>query len=225
MSIVSNFLNGVEGLTPTAQANTQEKKQLGQEDFLMLLTTQLAHQDPLKPLDNGEFIAQMAQFSSLDSLQQLQRSFDGLAASLTSNKALQASALVGRSVLVPSEIGYLPEGGEIEGAIDLPESAENVIVTISNKSGEIVRRMSLGQMDAGVGTFTWDGKNENGELMPKGKYDISATGNVFGKNESLNTGIYAHVDSVNLAQGTAQIVLNLEGLGGVPLSEVKEIGS
>ena len=82
-----------------------DKKEMGQEDFLKLMTTQLQNQDPMKPMENGDFLAQIAQFSTVDGIGKLQESFEALSGSLHSNQALQASGLIGRNVMVPSNAG------------------------------------------------------------------------------------------------------------------------
>ena len=78
-----------------------EKKQLGQEDFMDLMLTQMNNQDPFKPMENGEFLTQMAQFSAVSGLKDIKESFQGLADTMQSNQALQAASMVGRKVLVP----------------------------------------------------------------------------------------------------------------------------
>ena len=100
-------------------SNSSSKKELGQTDFLHLMLTQLKNQDPFKPLDSSEFLGQLAQFGTVSGLAQLQTSFDGLASSLTSDQALQASGLVGRSALVPGAEALLANG-KLSGAVDLP---------------------------------------------------------------------------------------------------------
>ncbi|MBI2380975.1 MAG: flagellar hook assembly protein FlgD [Gammaproteobacteria bacterium] len=206
------------------QSSRIPKKELSQDDFLKLLTTQLRNQDPLKPLDNNEFIAQMAQFSSVDSLQKLQGSFETLSSSLTSNQALQASALVGRSVLVNGNYGYLSDEQGIGGYIDVPRGAENIKITIENSAGVVVREQSVPQLDAGEQPFAWDGKDSSGTDLPSGRYRIVVSGSVGGKTETFTTQFYARVDSVNLGRNGEGITLNLAGMGKVPLADVTQIG-
>ncbi len=210
------------GLRPPTTSGP--KKELNQEDFLMLLTTQLRFQDPMKPVDNQEFIAQMAQFSSLDSLQNLQQGFDALASALTSNQALQASSMVGRSVLVPSDEGYLPSGGVISGNAELDSNVDRVKIEIRDTSGQLVATYDLGPQPEGPLNFNWDGSANDGSKLPPGNYNIAVFSTVSNATEQLPTNIRARVSSVNMNSGNGQIVLNLQGLGSVPLSDVKEIG-
>lgn len=227
MTVTNNLfsdlgLNAVD--TGAGTAARTIKKELNQEDFLKLLTTQLQNQDPLKPLDNNEFIAQMAQFSSVESLQNLQSSFAGLANAMTSNQALQASALVGRSVLVESTSAYMGVTGGISGTITVPGEASNVTVTIQDASGATVRTQNVGLLAQGEQPFGWDGSDGSGNALPPGNYKIIVAGQVNGKTETFATQFYARVDSVSLGRNGEGITLNLAGMGRVPLAQVHQIG-
>ena len=115
-----------------AQPATTASKELGQEAFFDLMVAQLKFQDPLNPQENTEFVSQMAQFSSVESLSAIEGSLGSLVGSFQSNQALQASTLVGRDVLVPSRAGVLPENGELFGAVELQESMSDVRLRILN---------------------------------------------------------------------------------------------
>jgi len=211
---------GINTINPEASSG---KSELSQEDFFALLTTQLAQQDPFKPLDNTEFVAQMAQFSSLESLQSMQTSFSELASSMTSNQALQASALVGRTVLVPSNVASYDGSTEIQGIVALSAPATNAVVRIEDESGQLIKTIELGDLGKGPNDFTWDGTDESGFSVAPGYYKVSVTGGVYGEETSLPTGIFARVDSVNLGGNLGGIFLNLVGLGSVSLNDVSQI--
>ncbi|MFT6733157.1 MAG: flagellar basal-body rod modification protein FlgD [Polaribacter sp.] len=221
--VVDNIFTNI-GLTAPPTDNSGINKELGQSDFLALLTTQLANQDPLAPTDSKEFITQMSQFASLDSLQSLDTQFGSLSDSLTSNQALQASSLVGRQVLIPSTVAFMPEEGGISGQINLPSHANNLRFEIRNANGETVRRVDVGDRDAGDIEFFWDGKNEEDEFLSEGQYEIVAFASVNGQAEQVPTSIRAQVQSVNLGGGFGGIVLNLTGLGQINFDEVKAVG-
>ncbi len=214
------------GLQNHTAPSREIKKELGQADFLALLTTQLANQDPLTPVDNKEFISQMSQFASVDSLQSLVTKFDDLSTSLTSNQALQASSLVGRKVLISGEKAYLMAGEQsrISGQLNLDEDTTNIRFEIKDGSGQVVRSIEVGAQEAGDIDFVWDGFNDGGERMPPGNYTIAAYGQLGGKSEQLKTSIVAQVESVSLGGADGKVLLNLTGLDQVEFSEVKEIG-
>jgi flagellar basal-body rod modification protein FlgD len=208
------------GLTRPQQSNSTND--LGQADFLKLLTEQLAHQDPTSPTDNKEFIAQMAQFSSVDSLQSLERKFDDLSTSLTSTQALQASTMVGRDVIVPGNVAF-NSGNGIGGKMHIDGNATNVKVEIVDANNQVVDSFDMGDQSGDV-SFYWDGKSADGQHFPEGHYFIRARGEVFGQGEQFNTSVVAKVESVNFSQSGQGIMLNLFQLGMVDLKDVKEIG-
>ncbi|MBV1910131.1 MAG: flagellar hook assembly protein FlgD [Kangiellaceae bacterium] len=227
MTIISNPTDNIYtdiGINPPPTEDTSASQELGQSDFLMLLTTQLANQDPLSPTDSKEFISQMTQFSSVDSLQTLVTKFDDLSTSLTSNQALQASSLVGRQVLIPSAVGYVPNDTGMSGQINVPSATNNLRFEIRDAAGQLVRRIDVGDRDAGDIEFYWDGNNEEGEFVGEGQYEVAAFGNVNGKTEQLPTSIRAQVQSVNLGGSDGGIFLNLTGLGQINFNDVKAVG-
>ncbi|MDH5545544.1 MAG: flagellar hook assembly protein FlgD [Gammaproteobacteria bacterium] len=208
------------------QVKEAEKRDtLGQEEFLKILIAQVQSQDPMKPQDNGEFLGQMAQFSTVSGLQEMQQSIDKLNESMVSNQALQASSLVGRFVMVPADKGFLPqgEGERFFGGVELPETATDIQVQIRNNMGVPIRNISLGSEPEGLARFAWDGKDDQGQDMPSGDYTITATGNIAGKQEAFTTNFVAPVDSVTLGRNGEGMKLNVAGLGSMTMDQVKEI--
>lgn len=212
------------GLQAHTEVQREIKKELGQADFLALLTTQLANQDPLSPTDSKEFITQMTQFASLDAEQSLVSQFTELSNSLTSNQALQASALVGRNVLVEGSQSYLMDDSVIAGQLNLESTTSNIRFEIKDASGQVVRSIQVGTQEAGDLDFIWDGNNDAGERMPAGSYSVAAYGQIGGATEQLKTSVVARVESVNLGGEKGQILLNLAGLGQIEFNKVKQIG-
>jgi flagellar basal-body rod modification protein FlgD len=203
----------------------KKRDTLGQEDFLKLLIAQIKNQSPLKPQENGEFLGQMAQFSTVSGLQKMQQSLDTLTQSMTSNQALQASSLVGRNVLVPSSNGYLPEGtgDRFFGAVDIPASSGNAEVQITNGAGTVIKNLPMGNRPEGLARFAWDGTDNNGRAMPPGNYKMVAIATVDGKQQSLATHYVAPVESVTLGRNGGKMTLNVAGVGSLGIDEVKEI--
>ncbi|MDX1800782.1 MAG: flagellar hook assembly protein FlgD [Marinobacter sp.] len=199
-----------------------KKSDLGKNDFMELMIAQLKNQNPLEPQDNGDFIAQLAQFSSLEGIQKLSSSVDDVAGQFRSTQALSASAMVGRTVLAPSQTGILGADGQMSGVVNVPSTTSGLRVSIVNSAGERVRQLDLGASQAGQKTFTWDGKNGNGEAMPMGRYEIVAEGSYPSGTEQLGTLVSANVDSVSLGNG-GSITLNLAGMGSIALSDVQQI--
>ena len=197
--------------------------ELGQQQFLELMVAQIRNQDPFEPLENGEFLAQIAQFSTVSGIQGLQDSFSSFAGSLSSNQALQASALVGRSVQINSEIGVLQPGGNINGAIGLPSDSTAVKVEFFNSAGELVRELPLGPNKGGLVEFNWDGLDDSGKAAPTAAYRIVATANIDGEDVALGTLVKDSVESVILGRPGEGITLNLSALGATDFNRVEEI--
>lgn len=216
---VSDVLGDFRHQQGGAGSGTNE---LGKNEFMELMIAQLKNQNPLEPQDNGEFISQLAQFSSLEEMQGVSRSVDELGSQFRSTQALQASAMVGRTVLAPSQIGILGSEGEITGTIQVPASTGGLRLSIESQNGERVRQIDLGASQAGVASFQWDGTDGNGNALPPGPYRIVAEGSYPGGTEQLATMVSANVDSVSLGQG-GKVTLNLSGMGSIALSDVEQI--
>jgi flagellar basal-body rod modification protein FlgD len=204
-------------------APAQKKGDLGQEDFLNLMTTQLKNQDPFKPLDSGEFLGQLAQFGTVSGLAGLQKSFDGLAGSLVSGQALQAATLVGKSALVESSKALLAAGGSVDGAVDLPATTPGLHVEIRDARGQIVRHLELGAREQGLARFSWDGLSDGGVQAPAGLYSIAASYQSDNKSEAAPTLVTAPVDSVVF--GADGFTVDVRGLGEMPFKAVREISA
>jgi flagellar basal-body rod modification protein FlgD len=208
------------GLTDAKPA--AKKGDLGQEEFLKLMLTQLKNQDPMKPMESGEFLGQLAQFGTVSGLAGLQKSFDGLSTSLVSNQALQAASLVGHDALVEaSSIELDSTGQRVGGAIDLPASSYDVRVQVRDKVGAIVREISLGSQSKGLVPVAWDGLAQDGSAAPAGDYSLTASYRSGEKMVAATTLIAAPVDSVVL--GKDGFTVDVRGIGELPFSAVRQI--
>ncbi|MCW8995327.1 MAG: flagellar hook assembly protein FlgD [Psychromonas sp.] len=228
MTSINNFnsLNLSMPLTEdqvAANKKIDEKQQLNQEDFFSLLSQQLAYQDPFKPVDNSEMIAQMASFTTAEGINKMGTEFGGMSDILTSSQALQASSLVGKKVLTASNQPYLPESGDVSGSIRTKTGASSVMVNVEDAGGSVIRSINIGDISPGNQRFSWDGLDSQGNRVKAGQYTLQATGLVNGQGEELTTESYAHIESVSLGGGQTGVSLNLQGLGGIKLSDAIEI--
>jgi flagellar basal-body rod modification protein FlgD len=205
-----------------AAAEEENAGSLAMDDFMSLMTTQLKNQDPLKPMESGDFLGQIAAFGTVSGIGDLQTSFESFAKSMQSDQALQGSALVGRSVLVPSSIGNMTAENGLKGQINVAESVTDLKVQIYSGNGVPVRTIEMGSAD-GYTNFTWDGLSDNGGALTPGVYQFKATGTVGSTNTAFATATVAKVDSVLVGSGGQGLVLNLGGIGSVPFSEAQEI--
>lgn len=218
MNIDNQSLYAQLGLTPPAAA--VKKQELGQGDFLRLMTEQLKHQDPLKPLESTAFLGQLAQFSSVQGIQQLNANFSSLASAVETDRALQGASLVGHDVLVSGD-SFRHEGSGVAGEVETP-SAGTVSVDITDASGALVHHLSVVAKGAGSVAFEWDGRLADGAMAPSGNYHVAASVNSGAKTEALQSQLVARVESVSLA--ASGLVLNLSGIGATPLSAIRRIG-
>ncbi len=226
MSIYSNLgLTTNEAATAAASKSASAKNSgtLSQSDFLSLLTTQLAYQDPTKPADNAEMVSQMAQISTVDGIASLNKSVTSLSSSVTSSQALIASSLVGQKVLLPSNAGYLAKDGVMDGVLATGSGASDLKVSITNASGEVVHQYAVSGSQSGNVPFSWDGKDDKGNVAPEGKYTVQVNGLVNGKSQELSALVYGKVNSVTLGSSSTSTSLNLSGLGSIELSKVLEV--
>ena len=217
-------VNGVSSALDQYQikSDTTANKELGKNEFLNLLVAQLNNQNPLEPQGNGEFIAQLAQFSQVEGIEKLNTSMGSLLSGYQSSQALQASSLVGSKVIIPTDKAVVDTSESFKASMVLPTSSSNVYVNVYNNAGTAVSRINMGEQAAGNVSFIWDGKDASGNLLPPGTYKFEAQATYEGETEALNTMLPANVDSVVL--GGSELMLNLAGLGSVPLSQVQVIG-
>ena len=201
----------------------EARDNLGQEDFLTLMISQFQNQDPFEPMDNGEFLGQLAQFSTVNGISSLNSAFSGLAGSMQDNQALQAAGLVGRSVLAVSDVGSLNDGASLKGGLELESSAGNVQIDITNRSGELVQQLNLGQQPPGMVRFSWDGVDSSGKRADSGQYQVSARVIRGTSIESAPTVIEAEVQSVTLGQFGGGLTQNLAGGQQMPLGQIYQI--
>ena len=215
---------GLSELFPTrtsAAASASTPGQLGQEDFMELMVAQLENQDPTKPMDNFEFLSQIAQFGTVDGIQGLQKGFSDLSGVLSANQTLQAASLVGRKVVTESNLGVLGGGDSLDASIQLPGNSSQVQLFVQDMSGRLIHSRTLGAAAAGELKLQWDGTDDNGGIAPSGQYRVSAEAVIGGQVQAVSVHTHSLVESVTIDPSRNGVVLNLAGGDEVGLSEVK----
>ena len=235
MSDVSAVSNSIFSDLSLGKKQEEQAKsnELGQNAFLELMITQLENQSPLDPQDNTQFISQLAQFSSVESLDKLNKNFDSFTNNFVANQALQASTLVGRAVTVPAEQTRLDLGGVVSISSDIPSSSGEVSMNIYNAGGALVDQVALGAQPAGEMIMRWNGRDLelNGEMhdwqssnpegQPPGVYKFEVTARIEGEATEMDTALSANVNSVTVGPN-GSLLLNLAGAGSVSLADVKQ---
>jgi flagellar basal-body rod modification protein FlgD len=216
---LSAILNKL-GINSSEKSNVPKAKdQLGQEDFLKLMTTQLQNQDPFAPMENGEFIAQMAQFSTVTGITSMDESLKNVAAKLGETRIATAANMLGHSVLVPGKIARANDDGSVNGVIDLPSASTNVNVVFKSQNGEIIDTINLGNQSSGLVGFAWHGAPkdmiENDEPIFVEAYANSGKG-----MEGVSSSIFAEVLSSSAGDGDSGVMLDVRDYGTISANEV-----
>jgi len=212
-----------------AQAAAEKNKNLGsdkmdQTSFLTLMTAQMKNQDPFKPVDNTQMVAQMAQFSSLAGISEMNTTLQAIAAKLGATSTADMVGWVGRTVLTEGATAYPRTDGSLGGVIELGADAKEVNVVIEGPKGEILKNVQLGALKAGQSDFEWDGKTDSGEAAGGGPFTIRvAARNADGNAVTAKSLVWAPVTSVAMgADGVPR--LTLPGLGQIPTTAIRKIG-
>jgi flagellar basal-body rod modification protein FlgD len=180
----------------TSSGVTNSTANLGKDDFLKLLAVQLQYQNPLEPMENTEFIAQMAQFSTLEGITNMSGSLDEMSNQVLSMNNLSTTDLIGRNVKVYGDNLTLTEGQNAQVNYLLHGAATNVEISIVGSNGVEVRSVEVGSKEAGANSFLWDGTDNLGKMSAPGEYHVSI--NAATKD---GTQVIAKPISTNLVEG------------------------
>ena len=212
--------------TTAAAANealtSNAKSGMGQKDFLTLFTTQLKNQDPLDPVKNEAFVAQLAQFSQLEATTNMSSTLTDFVTSMSNNQITTSANLLGKKVSVPDGPAQLSDGQPIQGIVSLPTGAQGVQFQVFDDKGGLVNTQILGGQVAGDMTWTWDGVNDAGNVLPDGAYRFVATAVVQGKTSTPKVSTMAKVIGIS-QQADKSMLLQIQGGKSVKLADVTRI--
>ncbi|MGZ5201924.1 MAG: flagellar hook assembly protein FlgD [Telluria sp.] len=235
MTSVTNTGTGINDLMKTmnpqaATAAASDSVTDQTNKFMTLLVTQLKNQDPLNPMDNAQLTSQLAQLSTVTGINKLNDTLTSLQGSYQSTEALAATNLIGKGVLVDGSTAQLVSGQSVFG-VELGSAADDVKVTITDKTGKAVQVMDLGAQPAGVLPVAWDGvpdasvKDSSGKpvVLADGTYSISVQATRGGK--ALTDATTLSLDSVASVTTNAKdgVKLNLPSKGMVTLADIKQV--
>lgn len=166
-----SYLNGLTKTESDEDARAASSE-LGKDAFMQLLVNQMAYQDPLEPMDNSEFLGQLAQFSSLEQMQNVASAVEMLALSQAASTNSQMVNLIGKRVVVPGSTFSVDstKTDPIALQYNVEENAKAAELVISDSKGNVVRRIELQDVEAGMNTVKFDGKDSSGNQLESGTY-------------------------------------------------------
>ena len=212
MTTITNLPGAAGGATTTTSSATAA---MDQTDFLRLMTTQLTTQDPFNPVDNTQMVAQMAQFSQVAGIAEMNRSLQAIASSVGGNRLSDAASWIGRSMLVQSDVATPLRDGTYAGEIELTGAADDVNVSFVDQHGAVVHSESLGQQTAGNLAFAWDGTDGNGQSVAGGPLHLVVTARANGATVNPATATWTSIAGIQSpANGGASRLVT--GLGLLP---------
>lgn len=207
----------------TADTSNLGKTEMDQSDFLTLMTAQLKNQDPFEPVDNTQMVAQMAQFSSLSGITEMNTTLKAIADKLSGTSLGDALGYVGKTVLTEGSTAYPRTSGGIAGAVALADDAADVSVTITDPDGKTLKTLVLGAQDKGAVAFDWDGTTDSGDSAGDGPFTVKVAARNADGAVTASPLVWAPVSTVSLGSDGAP-VLTLPGIGQVSLSAVWQVG-
>ncbi|MBB16194.1 hypothetical protein CMK22_13035 [Candidatus Poribacteria bacterium] len=202
--------SGLESKTPITQLAGEDR--LGKEDFLNLLVTQLKYQDPLEPMKNNEFIAQTAQFSALEQMQELNKSFESQMSLQRNISDMMRTQYIGKTVQVPGSKVQLAGGKPVEIGASLSAPA-GVRFEMYNERGEMVSSTNLGMQNAKTVSVFWDGRDQEGVLQPDGDYTFRVIGiNETGESVQVEPLMSGQVSKISYEDNETRLYVNGESI-------------
>jgi len=197
---------------------------MGQKDFLTLFTTQLKCQDPLDPVKNEAFVAQLAQFSQLEATTGMSETLKTYVDSMAGERMMSSTNMIGKTVAVPDAPAIIQGNKPAQGFVSLPNGADGVKLEVYNEKGQLMATQVMGTQKMGDMPWIWDGSNDAGNKVPDGNYFFKATVVSQGKTTTPSVNVLSTVTGVNQAIDKS-ILLEVVGGKNVKLTDVQRIGS
>lgn len=217
------------GLNGAENTSLPVKKELTPDDFITLFLKQLTNQNPLRPADSSTILQQMADISTISASKDTQKALTNLqrniALTLGNSQILNATQLIGKRVEVGSGLSQLVKDEGLSGSVVLPAAASNIKVMVKDKDGKVIKEITLDPTTSGgLVDFNWDGMNDETKTAYNPDfYSIAATATIDGKETEIETLGAFKVKSVASNHANGDVILNVDGLGGLGLNEVRKI--
>jgi flagellar basal-body rod modification protein FlgD len=219
------MVSTVTATTGTAAADAAMKKDLGlnKDDFMKLFIAQLQYQDPLKPQDPSAMLDQLSQLSLVEQSYNSNTALTNLLAAQNNSNSLAAVSFIGKNVKANGNSATFDGGAQSVLQFNLSLPAASAQVSIVDGSGHTVRTATLGSTTAGDNSFSWDGRDSSGALVPAGAYTFAVTATTAnGSSLPVTTYTTGRIDGVNLSGSTPRLTI---GASSVALSDVISMGA
>ena len=220
----SSLLKTVPRYEDLKNAPSKTSEEMGKQDFLTLFTAQLQNQDPLEPVKNEAFVAQLAQFSQLEALTNMQGSLDKFVTSMAAERMLGGVSMIGKKVAVSDGTARLDNTDGVDANIDLPTGASGIRVQVFDAKGNPVQELIAGPQNPGTAKVNWDGKDALGNQAPLGLYRMVAQAVVDGKNTNVTVSTLATVKSITTNPSDGSVTLEVDGGKSILMTDVKRVG-
>ncbi|MDE1168388.1 MAG: flagellar hook assembly protein FlgD [Pseudomonas sp.] len=219
-TISSSLLSTINGTSSTTSTTTTTADDL-QSQFLTLLVTELQNQDPSEPMDNTEMVTQLAQINMVSGISSLDDTLTSISGQIDTSQALQASALVGKGILVDGSAIQVESGEATTYGVNLGGDADTVTAVITDSSGNVVRTIDVGDLDEGIHSLSWDGLEDDGTTAADGDYTVSITASLDGTAVTATALNYATVSGVS-TDDSSDVELQLgDNSDTVSLSDIR----
>lgn len=220
----SSLLKNVTRYEDVKDAAKRTSEDMGKQDFLTLFTAQLQNQNPLEPVKNEAFVAQLAQFSQLEALTNMQTSLDSFVTSMSGERMLNSASLIGKKVAMTDTPTLVTSGSGVEGSIDLPFGASGIQVNVHDRQGRLVQELIAGPQTPGTMPVAWDGRDAADNPVPSGLYRLSATAVVNGKTVPVPVSTLSTVRAITTNPADGSVSVEVDGGKTMLLSDVKRVG-
>ena len=220
----SSLLQNVSRYEDVKDQAKKTKEDMGKQEFLTLFTAQLQNQNPLEPVKNEAFVAQLAQFSQLEALTNMQGSLDTFVTSMSGERMLNSASLIGKKVAITDSPTQLTSGASMDASINLPMGASGVQISVFDSQGRLVQELTAGPQMPGTTPFAWDGKDAAENPVPSGLYRLTATAVVNGQTTTVPVSTLSTVRAITTNPADGSVSVEVDGGKTMLLTDVKRVG-
>ncbi|MDE1487767.1 flagellar hook assembly protein FlgD [Xenorhabdus bovienii] len=230
MAVSSSINDSLDNSTvgELATLNKQQPQKSGdiKDNFLNLLVAQLKNQDPTNPMQNNELTTQLAQISTVQGVEKLNKTLGAVVGQMEGNQAMQTTMLIGRTVMIPGDkilVGPDEENGISTSpfGFELTRPADNIKITIRDKEGVVVRKVEAEKVNVGVHKVQWDGKDADGKEVINGAYNFTVSASY--QDQALVTLPLTSAEVNGVTRGEDGTKLDLGLAGTVTMDQVRQI--